>query len=227
MEQSPAAPETPTAPAPSPLINPGVMQRSPTAELTASEAATMSGWIKEDWIADRISSEAAERAFKDLGTSMSEQLKPDTRSEEVKALDAAYPPAKPNEYVISYGDLPASPELKQFDESARTWLAACEFDSALGNTLVNTIERVARQTKDMTPQQLESFAKSEFEKLQGVYGTNLERKLNDAGLMVQEIERKRPGIKRLLSSQGLGDSSMVAAMLIQQSERYWLRRRQK
>jgi hypothetical protein len=48
-------------------------------------------------------------------------MKPDSRTEEVKALDAAFPPANPKEYVINWG-LPASPELKAADESARSWL---------------------------------------------------------------------------------------------------------
>jgi hypothetical protein len=77
----------------------------------------------------------------------------------------------------------------------------------------------------MTPQELEKFADVEFNRLRQVYGSELENKLNSAGLMVQEIERQRPGLKKMLLSKGIGDSSLVAAQLIQQSERYWARRK--
>jgi hypothetical protein len=44
-----------------------------------------------------------------------------------------------------------SPELKQFDTTARTWLAEAGFPKQLGNTLVNTIAKVAEHTAKMTP----------------------------------------------------------------------------
>jgi hypothetical protein len=221
-----ATPGTPVGPVPAPLLDPVAIGCNASLELTTEQAITMANWLKEDVLAGRITPEVAEKSFAELGTSMSEQMRPDTRSDEVKQMDAAYPPGKPNDYLISYGDLPQSPELKQFDQSARSWLSAAEFDQSLGNTLVNTIGQVARSTQRMTPQELDRFAASEFEKLQSVYGKEeLERKLNDAGLMVQEIERKHPGLKQLLKTKGLGDSSLISNMLIQQAERYWTRRK--
>jgi hypothetical protein len=220
-EQTPAQPAVP-----SPLLNPEAMAYNTNVELTPEQAADEAVFIKNQYLAGKITPEVAERAFKDLGTSSEHMLKPDTRTDEVKQLDAAYPPARPNDYLISYGDLPQSPELKLFDQSARSWLSAAEFDQSLGNTLVNTISQIARSTQRMTPQELDRFAASEFEKLQSVYGKEeLERKLNDAGLMVQDIERKHPGLKQLLKIKGLGDSSLISNMLIQQAERYWIRRK--
>jgi hypothetical protein len=58
-----------------------------------------------------------------------------------------------------------------------------------------------------------------------VYGKELESRLSEAGRMVEEIERQRPGLKRMLQSKGLGDSSLVSSLLIQQAERYWIRRK--
>jgi hypothetical protein len=123
-EQTPAQPTAlPAAPVPlQPSKHPNLLQASLSAELTKHEASKMAGWIKEDLQAGKITAEVAERAFADLGTSTSEQMKPDSRTEEVKALDAAFPPANPKEYVSNWG-LPASPELKAADESARTGLA--------------------------------------------------------------------------------------------------------
>jgi hypothetical protein len=194
------------------------------AELTETEAIKMRQWTREDLQAGKITAEAAERAFADLGTTLQDQMKPDSRNEEVKVLDAAFPPAKPNDYIINWG-LPASPELKAADESARTWLSSAGFDQQLGNSLVNTIEQVARQTKNMTDQQLEKFKDTEWERLRQVYGKELESRLSEAGRMVEEIERQRPGLKNMLQSKGLGDSSLVSSLLIQQAERYWIRRK--
>jgi hypothetical protein len=195
-----------------------------SAELNPAEAAKMTEWVVADLKAGKITPEVAERAFADLGTSTSEQMKPDTRTPEQVALDRDFPPAQPNEYVIQWG-LPASPELKQADESARLWLSEAGFPQHLGNSLVNTIEQVTRHTKNMTPQQLGSWAQAEFQKLQGVYGSDLDAKLNAAGTMIDAIDRQRPGLKKMLLSQGIGDSSLVSNLLIAQAERWALRRK--
>ena len=138
--------------------------------------------------------------------------------------------AKPEEFSIRYADpgQPAPPmtkELKQFDTSARTWLSQAEFPRDLGNSLITTISKVAQQTKAMMPDQLESYGMVEYEKLQQVYGDKLEEKLNAAGRMVVALDAKTPGLKNLLKSRGIGDSSLVASILIGQAERYWARRR--
>lgn len=118
-----------------------------------------------------------------------------------------------------------TPELKAFDTSARTWLSQAEFPRELGNSLIVNIERVAQQTKAMTPDQLESYGMVEYAKLEQVYGAELEDKLNAAGHMVVALDQKTPGLKNLLRSKGLGDNAMIASILIGQAERYWTRRR--
>jgi hypothetical protein len=65
---------------------------------------------------------------------------------------------------------------------------------------------------------------TEWAKLESVFGTALESKLTRAGLMVFELEKTRPGLRAFLKTAGVGDSAMVASILIQQSERYWARR---
>jgi hypothetical protein len=52
----------------------------------------------------------------------------------------------------------------------------------------------------------------------------LEEKLGAAGRMVVELDAKKPGLKNLLKSLGIGDNALIASLLIQQSERYWARR---
>jgi hypothetical protein len=53
----------------------------------------------------------------------------------------------------------------------------------------------------------------------------LGEKLRAAGRMVEVLEKTTPGLKNLLRSKGLGDNAMVASLLIQQSERFWARRK--
>lgn len=196
-------------------------------ELSSQEAARMVEWTKNDLLAGKISQAQADEIYRELGAT-AEQLAPDTRSPEVKALDAQFTPAKPEDYTIQYGigQVTLTEPQKQFDANARAWLSGSEFDRSLGNSLVTTIGRVGEQTRHMTPEQLENYGATEFEKLRGVYGPKLEEKLNRAGQMIREIEAKRPGLQALLKSRGIGDNAMVASMLIQQSERYFARRGQ-
>ena len=116
-------------------------------------------------------------------------------------------------------------ELQEFDQHARTWLSGAEFPRDLGNSLVTTIERVAQTTKAMMPDQLEQYGYAEFTKLERAYGPALEEKLHAAAVMIHELDQKKPGLKNLLKSKGIGDNALVVAQLIAQSERYLTRRK--
>jgi len=165
--------------------------------------------------------------FNELGRTM-EQREPDARTDEQKELDAAFPPGKPSDYRIVYGkpgeDVPQTPELKQFDTNARTWMAGAGLPRDLGNTLVTTISRVIERTQKMTPAELDSYGEVEYAKLEKVFGRELDAKLRSAGLMVEDLEKQRPGLKHLLKRRGIGDNALVVAQLIQHSERYHARK---
>jgi hypothetical protein len=96
---------------------------------------------------------------------------------------------------------------------------------ASGNGLISTIAKVAQQTKHLSADQLESYGLEQYARLERVYGAELEDRLNAAGRMVEVLEKKQPGLKNLLRSKGLGDNAEIAQLLIQQAERYWLRRK--
>ena len=68
-----------------------------------------------------------------------------------------------------------TPELKQFDQSARAWLADAQFDRMTGNSLVNTIDRVAQQTHKMTPEQLQFYGEQQYALLEKSYGPSSRR----------------------------------------------------
>jgi len=52
----------------------------------------------------------------------------------------------------------------------------------------------------------------------------LEERLQAAGRMVHELDLKTPGLKNLLKSRGIGDSAMVANMLIAHAQIYHARK---
>ena len=221
---------TPTPPAPM-STSPPMPLAAPTAEITSAQADTMIGWIKADLLAGKITQEDATRAFGQLNATEA-QLAPDTRSDAVRALDQQFPPGKPEDFLIHY-DTPGqpfpqmTPEMKRFDDAARGWLAEAGFPVNMGNSLVSTIAKVAKQTQDMSPDELIAFGESEYVKLLRVYGgeDNLQEKLRDAAVMIQEIERIKPGLQNLLRSKGVGDSALVVVQLIGQSEHWHARRK--
>jgi hypothetical protein len=95
----------------------------------------------------------------------------------------------------------------------------------LGNSLVNVVAKVTQTTKHMTPAQLDAYDEAEFAKLETVYGPALDDKLRTAGCMVEDLEKKQPGLKHLVRAKSIGDNAMIASLLIQQSQRDWARRR--
>lgn len=173
--------------------------------------------------------EQADKAFAQMNTP-AEQRVPDARTDEQKMFDQHFPPAKPEEYRIAYGDPgqeppPMTPELKQFDTAARTWLSEAGFHRDLGNSLTNVIGAVTRANAGMSEAELELLGHAEYAKLERLYGPALEPKLQQTWKMVDAGERKQPGIKGLLGSHGIGDNALVVSLLIQQAERYQARKR--
>jgi hypothetical protein len=218
---APAAP--PPAPAAAPIPLPPGSYRQ---ELKPSEAEIFAGWIKEDVAKGKVTPEQAEKSFTQLNTP-AEQRAPDTRSEEEVTLDLLSPAAKPADYRIVYDHIapgqPVPDEVKAFDTAARTWLAESGLPRELGNSLVNIVDRVSKATAHMDPAALERYGFAQLAILEKTYGADLEKKLQQAGRMVQELEKKQPGLNALLRG-AIGDDARVASLLIQQSEIYFARK---
>ena len=193
----------------------------------------MVDWIREDLATGRMTQAHVNQALDDLNVPLDQRTAPaDVRSDEQKLIDSQFPVARPEEIRIAYADPgqaapQMTPELKQFDQSARSWIVGAEFPANLGNSLVTAISKVAQQTKSMTPDQLESYGLVEYDKLIRAYGgeDKLQEKLQQAAVMIHELDKKQPGLKNLLRSKGIGDNALVVAQIIGQSERYWTRRR--
>ena len=170
---APTPPQAPQAAPPAPAVTP-LVEPHTKASVTTAEAATMAGWIKADLAAGKMTQAQADRAFAELNTPLEQRL-PDVRSDEEKMLDKQFPAAKPEDYIIRYGLPGQEPEmtkpLKEFDQSARTWVSVAGFPRDVGNNLVSAIAKVAQQTQHMTPAELEQYGADEFVKLERAHGT--------------------------------------------------------
>ena len=220
---SPAPAPTLTSPTVTPQVEPHTK-----AGVSESEAEQMMDWLRQDLAQGRISPEQAQKAFDQLNAT-AEQRQLDTRTDEEKMLDKQFPPAKDSDYTIRYGEPGGqeptmTPELKQFDTTARTWMSGAGMPRELGDSLVTQISRVTQQTQRMSPDQLESYGYAEFAKLEKAFGPTLEEKLHSAALMIHDLDLKQPGLKNLLRSKGIGDNALVASMLIQHASIYHARK---
>ena len=230
------SPTTPAEPAPSTSAAPGGLPAALTAPpgtalqivqlLAAGKVDTaQAGKLSKAANIDNMTVARALHTLREVGDAQG----PDMRSPELKELDAQFPPAKPEEFVIRYGvpgQEPAmTPEAKAFDTSARTWLSGAGFPRETGNSLVNAIAKVTQQTQHMTEGELEAYGHKEFEKLQRVHGEKLEERLQAAARMVHDLDLKTPGLKNLLKRNGIGDNALVASMLIQHAAVYHARKR--
>lgn len=173
-----------------------------------------------------------QRPMREVGVRMSGKTEagaacPDKRTDEQKSLDQHFPAAEPEDFIIHYGgageDVEMTPELKAFDRSVRAWLSGAGLPRELGNSLVHTIAKVAQTTKGMTPDQLESYGYTEFQKLEHAFGATLEEKLQSAE-MIHTLDLKHPGLKNLLRSKEVEVSALVASMLIGHAAIYHLRK---
>jgi hypothetical protein len=161
-------------------------------------------------------------------------LNQDLRTPQQVQLDAQFPPADPADFTLLYDKPGQAPpmdavqkqNLQKFDTTARTWLSHAGFAREHGNSLVNAITRVVETTKEMTEGEIRGYAETEYSKLIAAYGSEsaLQSKMQLAAKMIHELDTKQPGLKRLLQTRGIGDSALVVSQLIQQAERWEIRK---
>jgi hypothetical protein len=221
---APTPPQAPQSAPPAPAVPP---EPHTKASLSDAEAATMAEWTRKDLAGGKITQTQADAIFNELNVPL-EQHAPDTRSDEEKMLDKQFPVTKAEDFIIRYGlpgqELPMTPELKAFDQSARTWMATAGMPREIGNSLVSAIEKTAQATKHMSASELEHYGTTEFAKLEKAHGAALEERLQAAGRMVHDLDLKTAGLKNLLKSRGIGDNALIANMLIAHAQIYHARR---
>ena len=114
---------------------------------------------------------------------------------------------------------PLTKEQQQFDTLACGSRVDAEFPVSTTKLLSPRFQKVAQQTKAMSPDQPIPRAPSASD-LNASYRAELEDKLNAARRMVAELDKKTPGLKKLPRSRGLGDNVEIASLSIHQAERY-------
>jgi hypothetical protein len=220
---------TPAAPAPS-LTSPApLVEPHPKASLSASEATTMQGWIKQDLASGKMTPEQAAKAFDDIGTPMDQRGSETPQSAEQQQLDQQFPPAKPEDYLIRYytpgQEPPVMPkEVQAFDANARGWMADMGLPRDFGNATVNILSKSIQHLSALSPDQRESYKEQENEKLRTLFGgqDKLDEALEPARQMIHEVEQKRPGLKDFVRVHG--DHAMFVAQLIQAARIYHARK---
>ena len=219
---------SPTLNEPGAPIEPEPHSQHPFGQLHSSEAAKMATWAREDLASGKITHEQASKIWDDLGTPL-EQRQPDTRSDEVRQLDKAFPPATGKDYVLRFnppGDsTPLNAEQKVLDTDARTWLQAGGFDREMGTSFAKILDETSVQTNKMTDQQRELYGLAEAAKLERLYGPDtLAKKYDQARRFLADVEQVRPGLLAMIRAGGAFDSALIVNMIFQQAERYWMRK---
>jgi hypothetical protein len=225
LHAMPAAPITTT-----PTVAPQVSLHT-WDTFTPTDAAKMIAWEKENLAKGKITPEEAAKRFDALGATP-EQRAPDTRSDDVKQLDAHFPPAKESDFVLHMyppGHAPAvvPKEVQTFEANAKAWLGpdGAGLSLGIGNALISAIDKTAQATKGMSAGQLETYRQTELKKLQQAHGEKLGERLRAANDMIDELEQQRPGLKHVLGSVGVGKNAMVWNMLISHAPIYHARRK--
>ena len=229
MNKPTAPPAPPTAPVAPIITSSGTPPQYDPQQVSEAQAALMVGNIKAQVLKETMSQDTANQAYDQLQTPM-DQRAPDNRSEALKELDRAAPPGKETDYAIRYGipgqdPPPMTKELKEFDSTARSWLASAEFSRENGNSVIRAIDQTVNTTRHMNAEQLEQFRQTEMTKLRGLYGDSLEEKQRECSQMVHAVEMQKPGLKNLLRSKGIGDAAVVVTQLIAQSQIWHTRRK--
>jgi len=154
---------------------------------------------------------------------------PDAKTPKEIEQDRVYgTPAKPEEYRIQWkapGDpTPLSPEMRKFDATVRGWMADAGLSREHGNSVVSIISRLLQHTHAMTPQEIETYKDQETEKLEQLFGgpEKLAAQLEPARQMINELEKRRPGLKDFIRAHG--DHALFVAKLIQAAKIYHARK---
>lgn len=200
-----------------------------TPELNDTQTASVAAWIREDLAKGRITAEAAQRAFDELGTPATDRA-PVMKTEAARELEAAgFIPAKAEDFTLRMyppGEEPAvvPQEVRDFETTARGYLVDAGFSRENGQALINAIDRTARVTKGMSPDQLEAYRVNELSKMQRIHGEKLDERLQAADDMLDIVERSRPGVKQLLRSHGVGTNALIWSLLIDHAQIFHARR---
>jgi hypothetical protein len=206
-------------------------QASEAPALPAGQAETLRG-MADDLIAKGVPADRVWEALKaDGGTPPEDATKapaPDPRlSEEAAEIDAAFPAAREIEFQIPELAMPGqpagAPELATADKAFRGWLAEGRFTRESGNFVAAEVHKHAERFLALPEHQRTTErtlgAIAARTRLERLYGDQAPEKIRMAHQLVDEIEKRKPGLKAFLEASGAGNSPELISTLATQAER--------
>lgn len=87
-----------------------------------------------------------------------------------------------------------------------------------GNSLVATMSKMIQQTHPLSANEREAYKDAENEKLEKLFGDKWHDELRPAARMIDELDRKRPGLKEFVRAHG--DNALFIMQLVQAARIY-------
>ncbi len=104
-------------------------------------------------------------------------------------------------------------EVRAFDANARGWMADAGLSREQGTSLVATMSKMIQQTHPLSANEREAYKDAENAKLEKLFGDTWEDQMRPARRMIDELDRKRPGLKDFVRAHG--DNALFVTQLIQ------------
>lgn len=151
-----------------------------------------------------------------------EQMKQPTVREpdEIDAhlTEIGFTPGRAEEFRLPrLNEDPNAPVDMKVDGAVRGWLSEARLSPEIGNFVAAEVNKVAQRWATMSEGERTLWQQSEKLRLERL-GFNSER-IAVCRQMIEELEKKRPGVIQVLEDTGAGNSSTVIAMLVQHAER--------
>src|SRR5690606_38108753 len=104
----------------------------------------------------------------------------DNRTEEAKAIDAAFPPAKPEDYRMPRfaTDADSVPDIMRVEQTARGWLAEARFTREIGSFVAGEVARTAERFQRMDDTERQLWTQEQRVAVERLLGPDHERRLS-------------------------------------------------
>ena len=154
---------------------------------------------------------------------------PDTRTDIQKEMDAAYPPARPEEFVLPkfVSDTAAYPAMnaadREKDRDVRTWLAGAGFARDHGSQFAKAVFEDEATLANQSAVERELQKRTTLFRLKERWGDDFDANLGAVHDLVRQIEYKRPGFQSWLDRTGSGNSERSILLMFNQATRQNIR----
>jgi hypothetical protein len=186
---------------------------------TADQERTLASWMVQE---GKLSHEQANQMLSEGGLEPLPDPAEKSTNSIAEEIDKAFPPAKPEQYDFQLigPDDEYTPKIAAFDKQVRDILSTGRFPREIGNFVADEISQTATRTHAMTDAQRAIWEQNERLTLERMWGPEkMQQRLALAQQLVQEVDKKHPGLVELLETTGAGNSSMVVMQVALHAER--------